>query len=234
MTKGRDNMLVAHFKRIFSFCRVSLPLRLADGKPVEGWLPHPLPTVHAPRLSPAPQTSSNLLNLATQPGFTNCPTRLPNVAKQEEGGPGQAALLPLSPLLSLPGEERPLVALALQHHLARNLISWCQFTSQAKINRSLLRFPTSLLPPCIVTGQEGKRGSSAHATVIKLPSTFPEIFYFISIKDITLRQKYIASDSIKNASLSRKIGFVFPKNIQKLPSSLPSVPFIQRKLYFFS
>ena len=116
-------MLVAYSQRIFSFCRVSLPLRLADGKPIEGWLPHTLPTVHAPRLSPAPHTSSNLLNPAIQPGITICPTRLPNVAKQEEGGHGQAAVLPLSPLLSLPGEERPLVALALQHHLARNLIS---------------------------------------------------------------------------------------------------------------
>ena len=107
----------------FSLCRLPLPLQLSDGKPNERRLSHPLPALHPPGLPLASQGASPHLNPQRSSGGSTDPPRLPNVAKQEEGGPGRAAVLPLSPLLSLPGEERPLVALALQHYFIRNLIS---------------------------------------------------------------------------------------------------------------
>ena len=64
----------------FSLCWISRPLRLSDGKPNEGGMPHPFTTLHPPRLPPAPQGPPAHLNPQGSPGTFLHPPGFPNAA----------------------------------------------------------------------------------------------------------------------------------------------------------
>ena len=105
----------------FSLCWISGPLRLSDGQPNEGGMPHPLTALHPPGLPPAPQGPPAHLN----PQGSSDPTSgFPDAAQHEpeEGWPGP--VLSFSAFLPLHGPpQRPLAPLANHSQTSHKLIS---------------------------------------------------------------------------------------------------------------